>query len=108
MRRVKSIALWGLGLLLISAASLALFLATAGDGFYRWAAVQLLEGAIDRQVHVEGTFSLDLGLAPTLIVTEVSIENAPWAEKKEMARIKRVEVQIALRPLFSGIVRIHH
>jgi len=107
MRRVKGIALWSLGLLLLSAAGLAVFLATAGDGFYRWAAVQVLEGALDRQVHVEGTFSFDVGLAPTLIVTEVSIENAPWAEKKEMARIKRAEVQIALRPLFAGIVRIH-
>ena len=35
MRRVKGIILWSLGLLLLSAAVIAVFLATAGDGFYR-------------------------------------------------------------------------
>lgn len=106
MRRLKDIALWSLGLLLLSATGIVVFLATAGDDFYRWAARQLLEGAIDRQVHVEGTFSFDVGLEPTLAVTEVWIENAPWAEKPEMARVERAEVQIALRPLFAGIVQI--
>jgi hypothetical protein len=106
MRRVKGIVLWSIGLLLLSAASIIVFLATAGDDFYRRAARQLLESAIDRQVHVEGTFSFDVGLEPTLAVTEVWIENAPWAEKKEMARVERVEVQIALRPLFAGVVQI--
>ena len=87
MRRLKDIALWSLGLLLLSATGIVVFLATAGDDFYRWAARQLLEGAIDRPVHVEGTFSFDVGLEPTLAVTEVWIENAPWAEKPEMARL---------------------
>ena len=66
MRRVKVIALWSLGLLLLSVFGTVVFLATAGDDFYRWAARQLLERSIDRRVNVEGTFSFDVGLEPTL------------------------------------------
>jgi uncharacterized protein involved in outer membrane biogenesis len=104
MRRVKKIILMSLGLFLLAAVAIVLFLATAGDGFYRWAARQLLEDAIDRTIHVDGTFSFDVGLEPTLTVTDVWIENTPWAEKKEMVRIERAEIQIGLKPLFSGNV----
>ncbi len=106
MRRVKKIALWSLGLFLLAVALIVVFLATAGDGFYRWAAQKLLEDAIDRTVHVDGTFSFDVGLEPTLAVTDVWIENTPWAEKKEMVRIERAEIQIGLMPLFSGNVLV--
>jgi uncharacterized protein involved in outer membrane biogenesis len=103
---LRKVALWALGLLLLSATVIVAFLAIAGDGFYRWAATQLLENALDRQVHVDGTFSFDVGLEPSLMVTDVWVENAPWAEKDEMARVERVEVQIVLKPLFSGIVQV--
>ncbi len=106
MRRTKMIVLWSFGVLLSAALATVIFLATAGDGFYRWAMRQAIEGRIDREIRVDGSFSFDVGLEPTLIVTDVSIENAPWADKKHMARAGRIEVQIALRPLFSGIVRI--
>ena len=92
--------------MLLSVAGIAVFLVVAGDDFYRWAADRLLEDAIDHKVYVEGTFSFDVGLEPTLVVTEVWIENAPWAEKQEMVRVKRLEVQVALKPLFSGIVQV--
>ena len=62
------------------------FLATAGDDFYRWAMRQAIAGTIDRVVRVDGAFSFDIGLEPALIVTDVWIENAPWASKKELAR----------------------
>ncbi len=106
MRRAKKIVLWSLGALLLAASTAVVFLATAGDDFYRWAMQQAIEGTIDREIHADGSFSFDVGLEPALIVTDVWIENAPWANKKEMARAERIEVQIALEPLFSGIVRI--
>ena len=106
MHYVKRVALWSLGLLLFSAVIVTAFLAIAGDNFYRWAAGRLLEGSIDRTIHFDGTFSFDVTLEPTLIVTDVWLENAPWAEKAEMARVERAEVQVALKPLFSGIVRL--
>ena len=106
MRRVKGIALWSFGLLLLSATGIVVFLAAAGDDFDRWAARQLLERAIGHRVHVEGTFSFDVGLEPTLTFTDIWIENAPWAENKEMVRVERADVQIALKPLLAGNIRI--
>ncbi len=106
MGRAKSIVLWTLGVLLLSTLAAVIFLATVDDDFYRWAMRQAIEGTIDREIRVDGSFSFDVGLAPTLIVTDLSIENAPWADKKHMARAKRVEVQIALKELFSGTIQI--
>jgi len=106
MRRAKIIALWTLGVFLLSILGAVIFLATAGDDFYRWAMQQAIEGRLDREVRVDGSFSFDVGLEPALIVTDVSIENAPWADKKQLARAGRVEVQIALKELFSGIILI--
>ena len=93
MHYVKRVALWSLGLLLFSAVIVTAFLAIAGDNFYRWAAGRLLEGSIDRTIHFDGTFSFDISLEPTLIVTDAWLENAPWAEKAEMARVDRAEVR---------------
>ncbi len=106
MRRAKTIVLWTLGAFLLSTLGAVIFLATADDDFYRWAMQQAIEGRIDREIRVDGSFSFDVGLEPTLIVTDVSIENAPWAAKKQMARAKRVEVQITFEELFSGTIRI--
>ena len=105
-RRATKIVLWSLGVPLSALAAAIIFLALAGDDFYRWAMRQAIEGAIDREVRVDGTFSLDLGWQPTLRITDIWIENAAWTGKKEMARAERIEVQVALRPLFSGIVRV--
>lgn len=104
MHRAKLIVLSSLGVALLTVFAAVIFLAAAGDDFYRWALQQAIEGSLDRQIVVDGSFSFDVGLEPTLIVTDVWIENAPWASSKEIARAQRVEVQIALRPLFSGIV----
>ena len=102
MRRAKTSVLWTLGALLLSTLAAVIFLATADDDFYRWAMQQAIEGTIDREIRVDESFSFDVGLEPTLIVTDVSIENAPWADKKQMARAARVEVQIELEELFSS------
>lgn len=106
MRRMKRFALWSIGALGILVALIVVLLAVTGDEFYRWTARQLLKSAIDREVHFDGTFAVDVGLNPTLVFTDAWIENAPWAEKHEMAHVERIEVQFALRQLFSGLIWI--
>ncbi len=106
MRQLRAVLLWfcgGMALLVVSAVA---FLALAGDDFYRRTGGYLLESVLDREVRLEGTFAVTLGLEPTLVVTDISVANAPWAEKAEMARVERLEVQVALIPLFSGVVVI--
>lgn len=106
MRRATKIVLWSFGALLSTMAAAVFFLAVAGDDFYRWAMRQAIEGALNREVRVDGTYSFELGWQPTLIVTDIWIEDAAWTGKKEMGRAKRVEVQVALRPLLSGILHL--
>ena len=106
MPHIKTIALGSFGVIFLGTIAIAVFLTIAGDDFYRWIMRQAIEGTIDREIRVEGSFSFSVGLEPSVTVTDVWLENAPWANTKEMARAKRVEVQIALLPLFSGIVRV--
>lgn len=106
MRRIAKVSLWCLAGLLVVLSAGILFLATAGDSFYRWALKQAVEGNIDRQIVVDGSYSLEMGLEPTLIATDIWMANAPWASEPEMARARRIEVQLALLPLFSGVVRV--
>ena len=73
---------------------------------FRRAARHLLESALERGVELNGTFSVTLGSEPSLVATDISVANAPWAEKPEMAHVGHVEVQVALAPLFSGVVLI--
>jgi len=101
-----TVVLWALGALLLSTLAAVIFLATADDDFYRWAMQKAIEGKIGNEIRVDGSFSFDVGLEPTLIVTDVSIENPPWANKKQMARADRVEIQIVLKELFSGTIQI--
>ena len=105
MQRIKTILLCCFGGCLAVILAVSLFLAFAGDGFYRWALDEVIEGTIDREITVDGTFSFELGLEPAVVVTDVWIENAAWTGKTEMARADRMELQIDLLPLLSGILR---
>ena len=106
MRRAKKILFWGLGALLVPTLGVALFLVVAGDDFYRWVLRQAIEGRLERDVRVEGTFEFELGLEPTVTVTDVSITDALWTGREEMAHAERLELQVAIVPLLSGIVAI--
>ncbi len=106
MRLAVKLSVWVVALVVLTLGFLLAFLAMASDDFYRRVAKQLLEQVIDRQVRLDGTFSMDIGMEPTLVVTDLWLENAPWAETTEMARLDRVEVQVALQPLLSGVVLI--
>ena len=62
MRRAVLIFLSVLAFVLVTSAAAVVFLATAGDEFYRWALRQAIEGSLERRVVVDGTFSFDVGL----------------------------------------------
>jgi len=50
--------------------------------------------------------SLKFGLTPTLVIKEVSFQNASWESKPEMARIKRFEIKASLFPLVSHRIEV--
>jgi AsmA family protein len=57
--------------------------------------------ATGRALTIGGDIRFEMGLTPALVLKEVSFQNAPWGTRPEMAMIERLEVDVALIPLFS-------
>lgn len=67
---------------------------------------QAVKDATGRELTLGGDIELEIGFSPMLVVEDVSFQNAPWASRPEMAKIRRFEVQVALLPLISGIIDV--
>ncbi len=93
---------------LLVAGSAAALLAVLGDADYRQIATYLVERATGRAVAIEGPFSFQVSLEPSLTASDVRVANTAWASGPDLARIGRLEVQLALRPLLSGTLLIPH
>lgn len=57
--------------------------------------------ATGRELKLGGDIVLKIGLTPTLVVNDVTLQNAPWASRPEMAVIERFEMEVAILPLLS-------
>ncbi|NCF69895.1 MAG: AsmA family protein [Chloroflexi bacterium] len=60
---------------------------------------KVVEDATGRKLTLAGDIDLEVGLSPTLVVEDVSFQNATWGSRPELAKLKRLEIQIALLPL---------
>lgn len=59
-----------------------------------------------RDLTLGGDIELKIGLTPALAVDDVRFQNAPWGSRPELAKVKRLEVQVALLPLLSGKIGV--
>ena len=59
-----------------------------------------------RELTLGGDIELGLSLFPTLVVNDVTFQNASWGTRPQMAQVKRVEVQIALFPILRGDIHV--
>ncbi len=55
-----------------------------------------------RELAIGGDIELGISLLPTLVVSDVTFQNAAWAKDPHMAKVKRLEIQIAVLPLLRG------
>lgn len=62
--------------------------------------------ATGRKLKLKGKIGFKLSLVPTVAADDVSLQNAAWGSRPQMASAKRVEVQIALLPLLAGELEI--
>jgi len=69
---------------------------------YKPQIAKLVLDATGRKLTMDGDIDIALGLRPTLVVEDAGFENAPWSSQPESARVKRMEVQLALMPLIWG------
>ncbi|NVM22174.1 MAG: AsmA family protein [Desulfobacterales bacterium] len=67
---------------------------------------QAVKDATGRELTLGGDIELEIGFTPTLVVEDVSFQNAPWAWPDEMAKIRRFEIQAALLPLILEIIDV--
>lgn len=59
-----------------------------------------------RQLTLGGDIELGFSLFPTLVVNDVTFQNASWGSRPQMAQIKRLEVQVDLLPILRGNVHV--
>lgn len=108
MRRALTLAAAALlGLLLLAGAGLFLLQRALADGSLAPRIDAALEAALGRAVTL-GPITLRPGLRPRIVVADVAIANLPGGARPDFARIRRLELRLALLPLLSGRVEIEH
>jgi len=65
-----------------------------------------VEARTGRDFEIGGDLDVDLGWVPVISAERLSFGNADWAAQPVMAQADRVDIAIALKPLFRGQVRI--
>jgi uncharacterized protein involved in outer membrane biogenesis len=68
----------------------------------RWLIIRQVEATTGRALDIRGKIGVKLSLTPSIVLNDVTLSNAAWGSRPEMARARRVEAQIALQPLFSS------
>lgn len=74
---------------------------------YQRLLVDQVRAATGRDMVIDGIFDLRISLRPALVAEQVRLANADWGSRPDLARIQRLEAQIALVPLLWGEARIH-
>ncbi len=61
-----------------------------------------VKDATGRELNIKGDIDIDFGIRPTLVVEDVSFQNAAWSARPNLGRAKRLEVQVAVWHLILG------
>lgn len=61
-----------------------------------------VQDASGRKLTIKGDIDLRLGWNPSLVVTDVTFQNAPWGTRPELAKMAELDVSVVLLPLLTG------
>jgi len=61
-----------------------------------------------RDLTVGGDVDLTIGFPPSLEVADIAFQNASWGSEPQMARLKKLRVQVAVLPLLKGNLKINN
>lgn len=73
---------------------------------YKSQIVERVSEATGRRVEVDGEISLTLLPSPALTVRDARLANAPESAEPDMARLKQLDIKVALGPLLSGHIQV--
>lgn len=99
-----------IGIALVVAVALAVVVAVVATlasldfNQYRSTIAAEVKAATGRDLVIAGDIDLELGLTSRLVVDNVTLANASWGSRPEMARVERLEAEVPLLPLVSGEV----
>jgi len=62
--------------------------------------------ATGRELTLAGNLDVKISLSPTLTAEQITLQNAPWGSRPDLATLKRLEVQIGLLPLILGRIEV--
>jgi len=102
--------------ILITAALLLVVLIAAGYAIllnldfnrYKPQIAKLVFDATGRRLTIDGNIDVAPGWRPTLVAENVGLENASWGSPPDLARVKRLEAQLAFLPLIRGKLDFAH
>ncbi len=63
--------------------------------------------ATGRELVIGSDIDLDIGLTPSLVLSDVRFQNAEWGTRKDMVNVGRFELKVSLMPLLKGNVEVH-
>ena len=64
------------------------------------------EKATGRKLTIAGDIDLEISLSPAIAVEDVRFANADWVSRPELVSVQRLELEVALLPLFSGDIQV--
>lgn len=56
---------------------------------------------LGRELKINGDASVGISLIPTVIVNDIELANASWAQNPQMVKLKQAEIKFALMPLMK-------
>jgi len=89
------------GSLLAAIAAVFIVIVSADPNEYRGVFEQSIRSATGRDVTIGGV-DFALSLSPKVVLEDVTLANVAWGARPQMVVAKRVEVEMALMPLFHG------
>lgn len=84
------------------------FLKTFDLNEYKKYAEDLASKELGRKLVINGEASLGISLVPTLVINDVELANAPWAQYPQMVKVKQLKLEFALLPLLQKQVIINN
>ena len=67
---------------------------------------EYIEASTGRELWIDGEIAVSILPSPTITITDLRLANLPGASVPDLARIKSIDLALALGPLFSGTFAI--
>jgi len=93
------------GVVAVLIVGIVVVLMTVDVSQYKGVIQEQAKAATGRDVTI-GDIKLSLSLTPAIVITDVTVANAPWGSRPQMLTVKSVEAQTQLIPLLFGTVNI--